>query len=102
VKINDKFNDRHALRKMLDVLSERYIRIRRESVLEQNNGDLNSTEEMGFVFDEYQRYTYISKIITHNDDAWLLILTFNEDSGDQVRDFLDSIWMEKDKGVRLS
>jgi len=102
VKINDKFSDRDALRKMLDVLSENYIRIRRESLFEKNSGDLYSTEELGYVYDEYERFTYISKIITQNEDAWFLILTFNEDSRDKVKDLLDSIWIEKVKGGRLS
>jgi hypothetical protein len=102
VKIDDKFDSREALRKMLDVLSEKYIRIRRESLIENNSRELISTEESGYVFDEFERYNYISKIITHNDDAWLFVLTFNENSRRKVEDLLKLIWMEQEKGVRLS
>ncbi len=102
INLDDKFNDEKVLRKMLDVLSEKYVRIRRESVNEKKNGNLNSTEENGYVYDAYERFAYISKIITNQDKAWILILTFNDQSKDKVKDFLDSIWIEKEKGVKLS
>jgi hypothetical protein len=102
VKIDDKFDNREALRKMLDVLSEKYIRIRRESLIENNAQDLNSTEESGYVFNEFERFNYISKIITHKNDAWIFVLTFNENARKKVENLLNLIAIEKEKGVRLS
>ena len=102
LNLDGKFNDQKALRKMLDVLSKKYVRIRRESIQEKNSGNIYSTEENGYVYDSYERFAYISKIITKQDEAWILILTFNDQAKDKVKDFLDSIWIEKEKGVKLS
>ncbi len=99
IKINDKFRKRKALRKMLDVLSENYVHIRRESMNEKNSGDLHSLEEQGYVYNENERFSYINKIITQNDEAWILILTFNDQSKNKVRDLLNLIWIEKEKVV---
>ncbi|MBS0000316.1 MAG: hypothetical protein KFF73_15145 [Cyclobacteriaceae bacterium] len=99
VKINDKFSNRLALRKMLDVLTENYTHIRREAMQEKNTGDFTSLEEQGVVFNDYEKFNYVSKIITQNDDAWILILTFNDRSKDIVKNLLDLFWIEKEKGV---
>lgn len=99
VKIDDKFSNRKALRKMLDVLSENYPHIRRESMDENNSGNLYSMEEQGYVYRDDEELSYISKIITQNNDAWILILTFNDQAKNKVRNLLNSIWIEKEKGL---
>ena len=93
VKINDHFSNQKALRKMLDVLSENYAHIRRESMKEEKSGDLNSMEEMGFVYNENEKFSYINKIITQDNEAWILVLTFNDQGKNKVRDLLNSIWI---------
>jgi hypothetical protein len=99
VKINDHFSSRKALRKMLDVLSENYAHIRRESMQEEKNGDIHSLEEIGYVYTENEKFSYVNKIITQNDDAWILVLTFSNQVENKVRNLLNSIRLENKKGL---
>lgn len=99
VKINDHFSNRQALRKMLDVLSENYPHIRRESMQEDISGDLHSIEERGYVYNENEKFSYINRIIIQDNQAWILVLTFNDQSKNKVRDLLNSIWIENKKGL---
>ena len=99
IKIDDNFSNNQALRKMLDLLSENYTHIRREAIKEFNHENLNSTEEQGFVFNDYERLNYISRIITQNDDAWIVIMTFQDSAKESVKNLLDLFWLENEKGV---
>jgi len=99
VRINDHFSNRKALRKMLDILSQNYAHIRRESIHETKSGDLHSMEEMGFVYNDNEKFSYISRIITQNNDAWILVLTYHDEAENKVRDLLNSIWIENKKGL---
>lgn len=93
VRINDHFSTRKALQKMLNVLSENYAHIRRESMKEEKSGDLSSLEEIGFVYNENEKFSYVNKIITQDNEAWILVLTFNDQGKNKVRDLLNSIWI---------
>jgi hypothetical protein len=99
VRIDNNFSNSQALRKMLDLLSENYTHIRREAVQEMKQGDLSSTEEQGFVFNDSERLNYISRIITQNDNAWILIMTFQDSSKEKVKNLMDLFWLENEKGV---
>lgn len=99
VKIDENFSNQLALRKMLDLLSDNYSHIRREAFKEFNQGNINTAEEQGYVFSDYVRLNYVSRIITQNDDAWIMIMTFEDSAKESVENFLDLIWSENKKGV---
>jgi hypothetical protein len=99
VNVGEKLNQEKTLREMLDILSEKYQRIRREEIKKKDNDNLSSFEESGLVYNENKSISYLNKVIQEGDEAWLFILTFDERDYGKVRDFLDSIWIKNKKGV---
>ncbi len=89
------------LREMIDVLSDNYKRIRRGTIIEGKNGSLISIEENGVVYDEMDTYTYINKLIMTDREIWLFVLTFNQREEGRIREFLDAVSLDKEKGVKI-
>ncbi len=100
--VGQNFNNDKVFRKMLNVLSDNYLRIRRNDQIEKNNETLQSFEEHGYVYDLTNRYAYVNKLIISDNEAWVLMLTYDENARARVRELLDRIWIEEEKGVRIS
>jgi len=98
-KIDDQFDRNLALRKMIDLLSDNYPHIRREAVHEDDYGNFATIEERGQVFNDFERFNYVSRIITKDNDAWILVLTYDDNSVEKVRDLLDLFQIENENGV---
>lgn len=99
--VNQEIEDDKVFRKMISILSDKYIRVRRNDFHEKRNDELRSVEEHGLVYDLSNRYAYINKLIISNNEVWVLMLTFDENAVDKVKDLLDRIWIQEGKGTRI-